>query len=319
MSRITFLDNASGGKNNWWRYLSTIILTWGGGKIFAIMLPIFMSAVFYLMLNGFNSSSQINSVISNPLFILLKIGIGEIILFLIFYICIRFIHKRKLISLVNTRSTISWSRILKGAVIWFTILVFVGILSLMSPHSGAKVTFNPNTFVILLILSLIIFPIPASFEELFFRGYLMQGLGLLTKKPVIPLLITSLVFAIPHYFNIYYINGVSTLIGIDWAVQAFIIGMALGIIVLGENRLETAIGVHTINNLFGTVVIYNTSTGLFGNLPAIITVTSQGTPNIIGGALMSVLFLLVLLTVVFWNKWEKMYNIFKTERNDTLF
>ena len=29
MSRITFLDNAIEGKNNWWRYLITIILTWG--------------------------------------------------------------------------------------------------------------------------------------------------------------------------------------------------------------------------------------------------------------------------------------------------
>jgi len=313
MSRITFLDNASGSKNNWWRYFSTIILTWGGGKIFAIIFPIFLSILIYLMFNEFNNVAQVNYVLSNPLFILLRVGIGEIILFLIFYLCIRFIHKRKIISLINVDSKINWGKILKGAGIWFTIMAIIGIFSLMSPHSDAKVTFNPNTFVILLILSLVIFPIQASFEELFFRGYLMQGLGLLTKKPFIPLLITSVVFAIPHYFNIFYVNGATTLVGINWAIQAFIMGIALGIIVLGENRLETAMGVHIINNLFGTVVIYNTSTGLFGNLPAIITVTSSGIPNIIADASLSVLFLLVLLTVVFWNKWEKMYNIFKTE------
>lgn len=312
MSRITFLDNADQGENNWWKYLLTIILTWGSGKIFAIMIPIFIPIIFYLTFGGFNAVVQVNSILSNPLFILLRIGIGEIILFLIFYLCIRFIHKRKFISLVNTDSKVNWSKILKGAGTWFAILVITSILALISPHSDVKVTFNLNTFLILLILSLIIFPIQASFEELFFRGYLMQAVGLLTKKPVIPLLVTSVIFALPHYFNIFYINGANTLIGMNWALHAFIMGIALGIIVLGENRLETAMGVHIINNLFGAVVIYDTSTGLFGNLPAILTVTSTGIPNIISGALISALFLLVLLTVVFWDKWDRMYNIFKT-------
>ncbi|WP_337971867.1 CPBP family intramembrane metalloprotease [Methanobacterium petrolearium] len=93
-------------------------------------------------------------------------------------------------------------------------------------------SFNP-AFFILLILSLIIYPIQASFEEIFFRGYLMQGIGLLTRKPAIPLLITSVIFAIGHFWN-----GNDVISGVGMVINMFIFGITLGIITLGKTALK---------------------------------------------------------------------------------
>ncbi len=122
-----------------------------------------------------------------------------IILFLIFYILLRFIHQKKIISLINTDSKVDWGRIVKGAGIWFTIMAFGTLIFLIISPSSFEVTFNPTNFFFLLILSILIFSIQAPFEELFFRGYLMQGIGLLTKTPIIPLILTSVLFAVLHY------------------------------------------------------------------------------------------------------------------------
>ena len=221
MSRITFLDNAHNGKNNWWRYLFTSILTLGGGKILAmIILPIFIYIFFYfLVIFGFITTDWANAIISNPFFGLIIIGIIYSFNFSLFYLLLRFIHRKKIINLVNTVSRVSLRKIIKGAGIWLTVITLVTLLSLMTDPGSFKVTFNLNNFFILLILSLIVFSIQAPFEELFFRGYLMQGFGLLSKKPVIPLLATSVIFAALHYWN-----STNTMMSVD-IVMIFSIGV----------------------------------------------------------------------------------------------
>jgi uncharacterized protein len=304
LGRITFLDNASEGKNSWWRYLLTIVLTWGGGKALGLIIsPVIISIFFYFVISGIFTPDQANETLSNPLFELFLLGIIYVFLFLIFYILLRFLHEKRIMSLINTASKIDWKRIVKGAGIWFAIMaVEILILLIISPGSF-EVTFNPNNFFLLLILSILVFSIQAPFEELFFRGYLMQGIGLLTKKPVIPLILTSILFAVLHFGN-----GENGEIGIILMIHAFIFGITMGIIVLGENRLETAMGVHIADNVFVSSIVNNPDAG-FGNLPSVLT--THGIPNLIGDTLIYVLISIVLLVIVFWNKKDKLYNIIK--------
>lgn len=304
LGKITFLDNASEGKNDWWKYLLTIVLTWGGGKVLGLILSPFIISIFiYLVINGTLTLNQANETLSNPIFNLLVLGFIYVILFLIFYLLLRFLHHKRLMSLINTTSKVDWRRMFKGAGIWFTIMaVEILILLVISPNSF-EVTFNPNTFLLLLILSILVFSIQAPLEELFFRGYLMQGIGLLTKKPVIPLILTSILFAVLHCGN-GDTNSFSTIL----MIHAFIFGLTMGIIVLGENRLETAIGVHIADNIFVSSIVNNPDAG-FGNLPSILTI--HGTPNLIGDVIAYVLISMALLIVVFWNKKDKLYNIIK--------
>lgn len=84
----------------------------------------------------------------------------------------------------------------------------------------------------------------------------------------------------------------------------------MGIIVLGENRLETAMGVHIGDNIFVSAIANNPNAG-FGNLPSILTI--HGIPNLFTDTLIYILLSLALLIVIFWNKKDNIYNIFKTE------
>ena len=303
MSRITFLDNASGSKNTWWRYLLTFILTWPVPMAVTavIFIPIFI--ILGLIALATNTLDISYAIASNPLFELVLTGISAAISILFLYLCIEFIHKRKFISIINMVSKVDWGRILKGAGIWFAILTAGSLIGLIIDPGSVKVTFNPNTFIFLLLLSLLVFPLQASFEELFFRGYLMQAVGVLTKKPIIPLLVTSVIFAALHFWN-----GTDMIMSVDIVLQVFIIGITLGIITLGENRLETAMGVHIANNIFVSVVV-NTASGGFEGLPSILT--SYGTPNPVTDVPVFVLYVLALIGVIFWNKKDMLLNIFR--------
>ena len=83
----------------------------------------------------------------------------------------------------------------------------------------------------------------------------MQGIGLTSKFPIVPLITTSIIFALLHFPN-----GANTIPSVDIVIQALIIGLTLGIITLGENRLETAMGVHIANNIFVALIV-NTPNG----------------------------------------------------------
>lgn len=186
MFGITFLDNASGSKNSWWRYVLTIILTWPAPMAATIIIFIPVFIVLGLMATVTHTPNLSDSITSNPLFDLVLTGVSAVISILFLYICVEFIHKRRFISLINTVSKVEWGRILKGAGIWFVILAAGSLIELIIDPSSVKVTFNPSTFIFLLLLSLMVFPLQASFEELFFRGYLMQAVGGIDKKATDP-------------------------------------------------------------------------------------------------------------------------------------
>ncbi len=301
MDRITFLDNYYQGKNNVWRYILTTLLTWGLGFILTMVFLIFILA-FIFIINSGNGINYADSPYSYPLFTLIELGISYAISFLLFYICMHFIHHKKVTSLINTSSKVNWMKIVKGAALWLILSGFILLIDFIIDPTSFKLSFSPNTFFILLILCLIIFPIQASLEEIFFRGYLMQGIGSLTKMPLVPLITTSIIFALLHFFN-----GTDLTTGIVIVIQMFIFGITLGIITLGENRLETAMGVHIAQNIFVTAIIGD-SESVIPNLNPLITSESG-----LGIGIPFFVPLLILLVVIFWNKRSKVSRIFKIQ------
>ena len=51
------------------------------------------------------------------------------------------------------------------------------------------------------MFAVVLIAFQAGFEEVFFRGYLMQGFALLTRNKVTLALATAIVFALPHLPN----------------------------------------------------------------------------------------------------------------------
>ncbi|SCG86554.1 CPBP family intramembrane glutamic endopeptidase [Methanobacterium congolense] len=297
-----FLDNGSNGKNNWWRYLLTIIISWGGGILATgVLVAVLMVAFIYMVPNTFYQF-DLNSLVSNGLFLLIIVFIAYAISFLLFYLCVRFMHKKKFTSLINTTGKFDWMKLLKGAGIWTALMAALTFIPLLTTAQDYQITFNPKTFGLLLILSVIAFPLQASFEEIFFRGYLMQAVGLLSKKPVIPLLATSILFALVHFFN-----GTDLQMSVMMVAGTLVIGLMLGIIVLGENRLETAMGIHIANNMFVALIYNSTDSGL-GNLPSIITVQQS---DAVTGTIGIFIAAVAVLIILFWNKKSELRRVFQ--------
>lgn len=308
ISKIPFLYQAESGKNNWWRYLITILLTFVvPGVISAVILIIYM--VIMLLQSGPQSVLGMENMLNQPLLFLLLLGIIYMFSFMFFYIGARFIHKRSLMSLITIKSRFSWRRIFKGALIWFSILSLFTIISFLFSPDSYQFTFNPQSFGILLLISLIVFPVQAFFEELFFRGYLMQGFGILSKKPIIPLLATSVIFASLHWFN-----GNNVTLSAFILIDTLIVGLMLGIITLGENSIETAAGIHITNNLYVALINNSPDAGL-GNLPSVLTSPMDPYSNIVG----TLISVLITLIVIFWGKKNILIDIFRWKDAENLF
>lgn len=258
-------------------------------------------------LNTMDMQNQLNGVLLDPIMLIFLTVVMYIFSFIVFYLCARFIHKRKFLSFINTDSKVDWMKMIKGAGLWFAILGAFTLISYLLNPGIYKFTFNPSTFGILFILVVIGIPIQASFEEIIFRGYLMQGFGLLSKKPIIPLLSTSILFAILHGAN-----GTNLTVSIFIVLQILIVGIMLGIIALGENRIETAMGVHIANNIFAFLVV-SSSDEIVNGLPSILTAPPSTTFDLFTGLITTIIAVLVVLIIIFWGKKDKLLGIFLWE------
>ncbi|MCK9151514.1 CPBP family intramembrane glutamic endopeptidase [Methanobacterium alcaliphilum] len=271
MSNIPFLDSAHHGKNSWWRYLITIILTLAVAPVVAGAIIGFLLALVIMFFSQnmdvsilLYQLSSTDALMNSPLLFLVLVAIAYALAFFFLYLALRVLHKREFISIINIYKKVRWNKIIKGAGLWFFLMVIADLISYLIAPGDFIINFNPQNFVLLAIIALIAFPIQASLEELVFRGYIMQGIGLLFKKPFSVVIVSAICFAVLHWFN-----GSNLTMSASITGGAFIIGIMLGIITLADNGIELAVGIHIINNLYVSVIHSAPESGL-GSLPSLI-------------------------------------------------
>jgi len=242
---------------------------------------------------------EIENIFYDPFTLLILMAISSAFSLLFFYIAVRFIHERSLLSVITIKSKINWKKFFKGAAIWISILTIFTIIGLLIDPRSYKFTFNPEPFLILVIISLILFPVYGFLAELFFRGYLIQGFGILSKKPIIPLLATSIIYASLHWFN-----SDVFIFQLLIVINVFIAALMFGIITLGENSIETAAGIHIAHNLYASLIVSTPDTVL-GDLPSVFSAPLDAST-----ILWTVSAVLITLTIIFWGKKDKLKDIF---------
>lgn len=249
-----YISQALKSLHEWWRYLVGILIVLIGVGIFSIPHMIAIS------IKSFNGEVDMERLAQNDVayilglfepnlnlvFMLLPFLGGLILLF----ITVKFIHKQSIISLTTSRKSIDWSRIWFSFFLWGIVSsIMIGLGYLIEPENF-EINFKLVPFLILVVIAILLIPIQTSFEEYLFRGYLMQGIGVITKYRWIPLLITSLVFGLMHISNpevdklgpvvmIYYIGT----------------GLFLGVMTLMDEGMELALGFHAANNLFTALLV----------------------------------------------------------------
>jgi membrane protease YdiL (CAAX protease family) len=106
------------------------------------------------------------------------------------------------------------------------------------------------SFWMLVLISLFLIPIQTSFEELLFRSYMLQGLGMWKPYRIIPFLVTSILFGLMHIMN-------PEVGEYGYIVMSHYIGtgLLLGALVMLSDSMEFSLGMHAANNIYGSVLV----------------------------------------------------------------
>ena len=247
-----FLYLAKAGRNQWRYYLSaipSILATWYCGTVALGIIMITWVKVDNNPATNFNPKVALQFEGISPLVLDLYVNSGFLFLFLGLYVAVRFIHRRQFITLITTKKRISWSRISQAFIISFSVQILAISFAYLSSANSFQLNFQPDSFLILLLISLITTPIQTSVEELFYRGYLMQAIGLITRKVAFPVLFSSILFTIFHLRNPEVLSQKVTISLISVVLNYFITGLFLAWITIKDNSLELAFGFHAASNL----------------------------------------------------------------------
>jgi len=171
--------------------------------------------------------------------------------FVAFVIFMKPVHQRPFKTLLTGARRFRWNRFGWAALVWFVLLSAYSLVAHLTGIEEFHWNFNPNGFIGLILVAIVIIPLQTGFEEVLFRGYLMQGIARLTLTRWVPLIVTTLIFGSLHYANPEVKEYGA------WMVmpQYLWFGLFFGICTIMDNGLELAWGAHTINNIFGTLFV----------------------------------------------------------------
>jgi len=162
----------------------------------------------------------------------------------------KWLHSQKFKDMLTTRSKLDWKRIFFSFSIWAIFQTVVTIVGYYAAPEDFKWNFELQPFLILALIAIVMIPLQTSAEEFIFRGYLMQGFGLLAKNKWFPLLLTSILFGSLHYFNPE-VEKMGSIIMVYYIGT----GLFLGILTLMDEGLELALGFHAANNLITALLV----------------------------------------------------------------
>lgn len=225
-----YLDLARQGRNDWWRYV-----------LGAVIIP-----AFWLVFGYVPYLLMLRAGMSEPPFDFIAINLSIFMMLAGLAVTVKLIHRRPLRSLVSADERIDWARIARSAAVWAVLAAAAALIEHLAYPERYYLSFDPARFFMFMALVLVLTPLQCAVEELVFRGYVMQGLGLLTRSPAMIAVLSSLAFTAPHLLNPEVReHGVAIM-----AANYFAIGMLLATVTLRDGRLELAIGLHAANNVF---------------------------------------------------------------------
>lgn len=154
-------------------------------------------------------------------------------------IAIKLVRERPFSSYLYSRDRWNWKLFIYPLVITLVILIIPSIY-LIYAHG---LTFDNHFTIVTLLLTILIAPLQTCGEELLFRGVLMQALGSWFKKPIVAIILQSLIFVTMHPYNF---------IGM---VDILVYGLFYGLVTWKTKGLEASMAMHTVNNTFLFVLL----------------------------------------------------------------
>ena len=253
----TYLDHALQGENKWQRYVLAVFLILFMWQILGSLPTVFLlvSAMARGDIQPLKGTGNLPGVDRLASFVALMLA--SVVFMVGIYIAIRFIHKRPFRTLITPVHSIAWGRLFAGFGSWFALASLMSLVEASLYPGRYSWTLNLNQFIPFVVVALVLIPIQTSAEELFFRGYILQGVGLHYRNIWLLSAISGVLFMTPHFLNPE--ASVSyPLMGLYY----FSMGAFLAYITLKDGRLELALGVHAANNLFSVLIANYTISAL---------------------------------------------------------
>ena len=295
-SNLFLLKGYVTGKNDFWRYFLGIVAAFLGYLTFQLimMIPLLTAAL--------NNGVSMGEITQNPnlLFnpevvginksLLLALMMGMFVFTLLFlWLAIRFIQQKTLSSIITGFEKIRWNRYFFSFGLWGALITILTVGTYLISPQDIEIRFNASQFFILLIVAVIFIPIQTATEELIFRGYLMQGLALLFKNGIIPLIITSILFGLMHASN-----PEAKAHGLMIMMPYYIFfGAFLAVLTLLDQGSELALGIHCANNLFSSLLVCSKNSVLQTDSIFYTTVENPGSEFLVWVILASVCFFIL--------------------------
>ena len=310
-----YISQAFPDRPKLWRYLLGLLLV-----IAFFMVGQFASFGLFFAIEGADAplidengafdlmATKTHPAISLVIYLILPFGFGIIGL----YLAMKYIHKRSFLTLFSAWKNMDWGRYWMGFGIWLVLTILMeGIFYLISPHAY-EFTYSPDKFWPLVVVGLIFFPIQTSCEEFIFRGYLLQGFGIASRRAWVSILITSILFGILHGSN-------PEVIKYGPIILTYYIGVGilLGILTWMDQRIELALGLHAANNFFAAVFVTFSSSAI--QTPALFTTEDPNMVSMMIGWLISAgVFMLLIIRLFKWRDWNMLWELIPLRQQESL-
>lgn len=291
-----YIAQAYKGNNASWRVILTTILATG---IFVL------NFAFFLLTSPEDMQKAYDMMKAMPSILNLLLNLGPFVILLgILILMVVFVHQRSFLSLTTARPKIDFSRIFFSAFLIIGLTVALFAVSYYLAPDEIVWNFNPGKFLLLFVVSLVLFPFQIGYEEYLFRGYLMQQIGILFKNRWFPLILTSILFGILHSAN-------PEVAEMGYVTMVFYIGFGflMGVMTLMDDGLELALGFHLGNNLMAALLVTSDWSAL--QTDALFKYTAENaSPGAVQEILLSVgltfpIILFVLAKKYKWTHWKE--------------
>ena len=284
-----YLNLALQGKNEWWRYVLAVLLILFLWQIIGAI-PSAALILWEMINHGLPVGVSANVLPGMDTTVgFLAIMLASVFLLLGIFLAIRFVHQRSFRTLITPNRAIAWGRLFKGFGVWFGLVALMSVVEARLFPGRYIWSLDLKRFIPFVFLALILIPIQTSAEELFFRGYILQGIGLRSHKIWLLSAISGVLFGLPHLLNPEAAVNYALL-----GLYYFAFGFALAYLTLRDGQLELALGAHAANNLF-TVLFANTTVSVLPS-PSLFTISVLDAVYSVPAALIGMVIFVGLFT-----------------------
>jgi len=257
------MDGARFGHNEWWRYLLSVVVCvvgyLGGGlllffgadaahQMLASVYPEQFSDKSLIALIDLRRGWRDAPVMSG--LVLFTTFLGSVIIAIpVLAFAVKYIHRRPFKSLLGDHGFDSETFAMSFAA-GATGFAFITGLELLLFWDDISFNKQWTDILFYLPIAILVVPLQVLAEELFFRGYLLQAMSLVTKRLAIRIIVPALAFALLHYDNAEVQNAAVP------AMSYFVIfSLYITWVTTRVSGISAAVGFHLAMNMAALFVI----------------------------------------------------------------